>query len=100
MQIEHDPNETPEFQNRVLRCTIIAQIFFFGTVTYVLATYFGLEKNQTYDWMNVPFFLAFLTLLCWCLIPRPLKSEAEDAASDSVAFRLGKALNRILRGWR
>lgn len=100
MQIEHDPNETPEFQNRVARWTIIAYIFVFGTLAFALKTYFGLEKNQTFDLLNIPFFVAFLALLSWCLIPRALKSEAEQPPSDKVAFRLGKFLNRVLRRWR
>lgn len=96
MQIDHDPNDSPEFQNRVIRWTIIAQIFIFGTVIFALKIYFGLEKNQTFDLMNIPFFFMFFALLSWCLIPRPLKSEAEQPASDSISFRLGKALNRVL----
>lgn len=78
----------------------MVQVFVLIGLWFVIETYFGMKEGETYDLRNVPFVIAFLLLLGWCLIPRPLKSVSEDAARNKITFRLGKALNRILCRWR
>lgn len=100
MQIEHDPNESPQFRMRVLRWTIMAQVFVLVGVLVVWRTYSSLGEYDTYDWRNVPFTIAFLLLLGWCFLPRHVENVGEDTPGQKLAFRLGKFLNGVLRRFR
>lgn len=49
------------------------------------------------DWLMMG---GFILLLGWLSLPRSDKPAAHEEASQGVAFRLGKALNRIRGGGR
>lgn len=101
MQIDHDPNETPEFQRRLAKLIILVNVFLLMGGWFVWKTYWGLKPGETYDWRNIPFVIAFLFLFSWCFFPPRIENGVtEESTRNSIAFRLGKLLNGVLRRLR
>lgn len=49
------------------------------------------------DWRDYTAFAVLGLLLLWLLTPRRVRADAHESAGNGIAFRFGKALNRIFR---
>lgn len=54
----------------------------------------GIGSNGLADTLM---FVAFIGLMVWLLLPSRDKSRGQQSPNESVSFRFGKALKRILR---
>lgn len=92
--VEHDPNEF--HVPFLIRIIPGVQMFVLVGIGFVALTY-ERWKPHLNDWRNIPFALLWLLLLAWCVVPRvPLvRGDGHEATRKSLAFRLGKKLNRI-----
>lgn len=95
--IEHDPGE---FRRPILVAIWSARIHLFVMllIAFVTTTYYRMKPFETYDWRNIPFVALWLLLAVWAFSPRIPKIDtgSHESPRDSIAFRLGKALNRVL----
>lgn len=95
--IEHDPDE---FRRPILvaiwsaRLTLALSLI----IAFVSMTYYRMGPGEHYDWRNIPFVALWLFLMVWLIVPSiPLvDGDSAESARKSLAFRLGKKLNRIL----
>ncbi len=98
--IDHDEGE---FRRPILLAiwTIRIQIFVLVGIAYVIATYTRVGDGS-FDLWNIPFALAWLLLMAWCISPSvPLMDgDGHESARNSIAFRLGKKLKRVLNNRR
>lgn len=78
-----------------------------ATFLTAVGVYFGMKwisgepipNHGTWDLITLA---AFILMMCWLLAGRRDRSDTEghEHASDSLAFRFGKSLNRVRRGFR
>ena len=95
--IEHDPGE---FRRPLLiamwsgRITLVIML----TIALVATTYFRMYPGETFDLWNIPFTVLFLVLMAWLIVPSvpTIDGDGHESAGQSIAFRLGKKLNRVL----
>lgn len=95
--IEHDPGE---FRRPILiaiwsgRITLVILL----AAAFISRTYFGMFPGEKFDLWNVPFVILWLILMAWLIIPGipPVDADGHQSARKSLAFRLGKKLNRVL----
>lgn len=96
-KIEHDPGE---FRRPILVAIWAAriQIFVLAGIGFAIMQWWRLEDGDTFDLMNVPFILLWLGLLAWCIVPRvpSVDPEGHESAGERFAFRMGKALHKVL----
>lgn len=92
--IEHDPNEPVHDPN------ILPVGYVIGLFGIAIAGYLSRHELPPMDWRDYTAFGVFFALLAWCFSPRRMRvvsdAESHESTRKSVAFRLGKKLNRIL----
>lgn len=88
MEIDHDPNE---FSYLDLWVRIV--------VSMGVGVAFSLYRNPLtgMDWRDFTALTLFVFLLSWLLLPVRRKRTKHESAGQGIAFRLGKALNRVWR---
>lgn len=95
--IEHDPGE---FRRPLLIAIWSARITLalMLAISFVSMTYFRMYPGEKFDLWNVPFVLLWLFLMVWLIVPGipSVDGDSVEGARKSLAFRLGKKLNRIL----
>lgn len=92
--IEHDPGE---FRRPLLvaiwsgRITLTLML----TISYATMTYY---REVPLDFWDYPFIALWLFLMVWLIVPGipAIDGDSHESARKSIAFRLGKKLNRIL----
>lgn len=69
---------------------------------FAFAVIFALAKADlaSFAWGDWLMMGGFIVLLGWLSLPRRDKPAAHQETSQGIAFRLGKALNRVWRGDR
>lgn len=74
------------------------QVFVLVGLAFSATTYWRWKPLEN-DWRNIPFVIVWLLLMAWCIVPRDPSVDAEGhkGARKSLAFRLGKKLNCVLR---
>lgn len=95
--IEHDPGE---FRRPLLvamwsgRITLVLML----AIALATTTYFRMYPGETFDLWNIPFTVLLLVLMAWLIVPGvpSVDGDGHESARQSIAFRLGKKLNRIL----
>lgn len=99
--IEHDPGE---FRRPILEAiwTIRIQVFVLVGISLAITLYTRMGEHEVVNPWDVVFVFLFLCLLAWCIAPRvPLiDADGHERARNSLAFRLGKALKRVLNNRR
>jgi hypothetical protein len=93
-QIDHDRDE---FRIPFL-IRIIPGIQIFVLVGIATAVTLYYRPVQGLSWMDGLFFILWLALMGWCFVPRDTAVDAEghESAGQRFAFRMGKALHKVL----
>lgn len=95
--IEHDSGE---FRRPLLISMWSARITLVVLLAIALATttYFRMYPGEKFDLWNIPFTVLFLVLMAWLIVPSvpAIDGDGHESARKSIAFRLGKKLNRVL----
>lgn len=73
-----------------------------GAFTIAFVSYLSRHELPPMDWRDYVAFAIFGLLIWWCFSPRRdaslMSADAHEQARQGIAFRLGKALNGVLRG--
>jgi len=92
--IEHDPDESRAEDGSLPAGYVI------GLFGISAAGYLSRNNLPPMDWRDYIAFGVFIALLVWCFRPRRIRpvgyAESHERTRQSLAFRLGKKLNRIL----
>lgn len=92
--IEHDPKE-PVHDPHSLPAGYV-----FGIFGIAFAGYLSRHELPPMDWRDYVAWVVFFALLVWCFSPRRMRAgedaHGHEGARKSLAFRLGKKLNRVL----
>lgn len=92
--IEHDPKEPVHDTNS------LPAGYVFGIFGIAIASYLSRNELPPMDWRDYTAFGVFFALLIWCFSPRRMcageDAQSHEGTRKSLAFRLGKKLNRIL----
>ncbi len=98
--IEHDEDE---FRRPLLIAiwTIRIQVFVLVGIAFVIATVTRLDDGP-FDLWNIPAAILWLCLMAWCIAPSVslVNGHGHESAGNRLAFRLGKALKRVLNNRR
>lgn len=95
-EIDHDADEKRTEKHPVTFGMILA----YGSIgaVYILPKY----KDQIWDWRDYSAITATILLIWWLTSRRNSKVDAaaHEGMDNGLAFRFGKALNRVRRGFR
>lgn len=96
MQIEHDPNETREYERARGRQFTFATI---APLAAVLSLWYHPISGM--DWRDYSALTFFYFFTLWAVGPRKTSNaQTQQSASEQIAFRFGKFLNRVFRRGR
>lgn len=73
---------------------ILSPVVFFAALIFVLAKI----DYGNLVWPDFLMLCGFFVVLGWLALPGRNQAPGHQKASEKVAFRLGKALNRVWRG--